>query len=112
MEVTITSDTENVLLNRRELQFSIAFNGATPSRKMVHAKLAAMLNAQKDQVVIGSLNNRFGLTQISGDARVYSSSEELKKIEPEYLLKRGAVEEEETSEEAQDAPSDDAAEAS
>jgi SSU ribosomal protein S24E len=47
MEITITSQTENVLLNRKEIGFSITFTGATPSRKMVHAKLAAMLNAPK-----------------------------------------------------------------
>ncbi|KAF5091812.1 Ribosomal protein S24e [anaerobic digester metagenome] len=112
MEITITSDKENVLLNRREVGFNIVFNGATPSRKMVHAKLAAMLNTPKDQLVIGSLQNRFGMTQITGDARIYTSAENLKKIEPEYILKRGMVGEEENNADAQDAPSGDAAEAS
>lgn len=112
METTITSDTNNVLLNRRELEFTIVFNGATPSRKMVHAKLAAMLNTQKDLLVIGSLHNRFGLTQITGDARLYSSPEDVKKLEPDYILKRGVSGEEETSADAEDAPSGDAAEAS
>jgi len=112
MEITITSDIENVLLNRRELVFGIVFNGATPSRKMVHAKLAAMLNAPKDHLVIGSFHNRFGITQITGDARVYTSADELKKIEPKHLLKRGMSEEEQNTADAQDAPSGDAAEAS
>ncbi|HOW04697.1 30S ribosomal protein S24e [Methanospirillum hungatei] len=112
MEITITSQTENVLLNRKEIGFSITFTGATPSRKMVHAKLAAMLNAPKDQLVIGSLHNRFGLTEITGDARVYTSAEYLKKIEPEYIRKRGMAGEEEGNADAQDAPSGDAAEAS
>lgn len=117
MEIMIISQTENALLNRREIEFNITFTGATPSRKVVHAKLAAMLNAPKDQLVIGSLNGRFGLTEISGDARVYDSAEYLKKIEPEHLQKRGMTEEAEKEEEAsnadaQDAPSGDAAEAS
>ncbi|PWR75663.1 30S ribosomal protein S24e [Methanospirillum stamsii] len=112
MEITITSDIENTLLNRRELTFSIVFNGATPSRKMIHAKLAAMVNAPKNQLVIGSLSNRFGLTQVSGDARVYTSPEDMKKIELDYIVKRGMSGEEETSADAQDAPSGDAAEAS
>lgn len=112
MEIHITSDTENALLNRRELAFTITFNGATPSRKMVHAKLAAMINAPKDQLVLGSLSNRFGMSQISGDARAYTSAEDLKKIEHEYLVKRGMSGEEENSADAQDAPSGDAAEAS
>ncbi len=112
MEITITSQTENVLLNRKEIGFTITFTGATPSRRMVHAKLAAMLNTPKDQLIIGTLRNRFGMTQISGDARVYASAEYLKKIEPEYLLKRGMAGEEEGNADAQDAPSGDAAEAS
>ncbi|MDD1725194.1 MAG: 30S ribosomal protein S24e [Methanospirillum sp.] len=112
MEIMITSDTTNVLLNRRELGFTIAFNGATPSRKMVHAKLVAMLNTQKDLLVIGSLNNRFGITQISGDARLYGSSADVKRLEPEYIRKRGMSGEEETNADAEDAPSGDAAEAS
>ncbi len=112
MDSTITADKETVLLNRREVGFDIVFNGATPSRKMVHAKLAAMLNTPKDQLVIGSLQNRFGMTQITGDARIYTSAENLKKIEPEYILKRGMVGEEENNADAQDAPSGDAAEAS
>ena len=39
-------------------------------------------------------------------------AENLKKIEPEYILKRGMVGEEENNADAQDAPSGDAAEAS
>ena len=111
MEITITSDTKNVLLNRRELGFSIAFHGATPSRKMVHAKIAAMMNASNDQVVIGALNNKFGMSFIVGDARLYDSADDLKKIELDFLTKRGKSGEEETEADAQDAPSDDAAEA-
>lgn len=112
MEINITSDIQNALLNRRELVFTIAFTGATPSRKMVHAKLAAMINAPRNQLVIGSLKNRFGITQISGDARVYTTPEDLKKIEQAYLIKRGMDGEEDTNADAQDAPSGDAAEAS
>ena len=115
MEITITSQTENVLLNRKEIGFNITLTGATPSRKLVHEKLAAMLNKPKNQLVVGSLKGRFGLTEVTGDARVYDSAEYLKKIEPEHLQKRGMTEGEETEEgsaDAQDAPSGDAAEAS
>lgn len=112
MEISITSDVENALLNRRELTFTIAFNGATPSRKMVHAKLAAMINAPKNQLVIGSLYNKFGMSLITGDARFYGTPEDLKNIERDYIVKRGMSGEDETSADAQDAPSGDAAEAS
>jgi small subunit ribosomal protein S24e len=112
MEITITSESPNVLLNRKELKFSIKYTGTTPSRKEVHAKLAAMLNSPKEQLVIGTLCNKFGMTFITGDARAYDSREALKKVEAGYILKRGMNGEEETGADAQDAPSGDAAEAS
>jgi len=107
MEITITSETPNVLLNRKELKFTIKYTGTTPSRKEVHAKLAAMLNSPKEQLVIGTLCNKFGMTFITGDARAYESKESLNKVEAEYIIKRGM-----TGEDAEDAPSGDAAEAS
>jgi len=52
------------------------------------------------------------MMHITGDARIYSSVDNLKKIEPAHLLKRGMSGEEENNADAQDAPSGDAAEAS
>ena len=112
MEIAITSETPNLLLNRRELKFTITYNGATPSRKDVHAKLAAMLNTPKEQLVIGTLNNKFGMTFVLGDARIYDSRDDLKRLESGYILKRGMSEGDESGADAKDAPSGDAAEAS
>ena len=60
-----------------------------------------MLNKPKNQLVIGSLKGRFGLTEVTGDARVYDSAEYLKKIEPEHLQKRGMTEGKRLKKEAQ-----------
>lgn len=110
MEIKITSDKQNELLSRRELEFTITYNGATPARKMVHAKLAAIMNVGKDQVVLDSMKSRFGISILNGSARVYQSKDDLVKLERSYLMTRGGVAEEVFG--AQDAPSDDAAEAS
>ncbi|PWR71939.1 30S ribosomal protein S24e [Methanospirillum lacunae] len=110
MEILITSDKQNELLSRREVAFTLNFNGATPSRKLVQAKLAAMVNAGKDQVVLDSMKSRFGISVLTGSARVYQSKEDLVKLERAYLMTRGGVAEEVFG--AQDAPSEDAAEAS
>ncbi len=110
MEISITSDKQNELLSRRELEFTLTYNGATPSRKLVHAKLAAMVNAGKDQVVLDSMKCRFGISILKGSARVYQKREDLEKIERAYLMTRGGIADEVFG--AQDAPSDDAAEAS
>ncbi|HWQ66234.1 MAG TPA: 30S ribosomal protein S24e [Methanospirillum sp.] len=108
MEIMISSDKKNELLTRRELEFTIAYNGATPTRKLVHAKLAAMVNVPKDQVVLDSMKCRFGMSTLKGSARVYENREALLKVERAYLLTRGGVSDEV---DAQDAPSKDAAEA-
>ena len=44
MEFEITRDVRNEVLNRRELVFTLTFDGPTPSRKSIQEKLAAMLN--------------------------------------------------------------------
>lgn len=108
MEISITSDKQNELLSRRELEFTLTYNGATPPRKLVQAKLAAMVNAGKDQVVLDSMKSRFGISLLKGSARVYQKSEDLVRLERSYLMTRGGVAEEVF---AKDAPSDDAAEA-
>lgn len=110
MEILITSDKQNELLSRREVTFTLNFNGATPSRKLVQAKLAAMVNAGKEQVVLDSMKSRFGISVLTGSARVYQNKEDLVKLERGYLMTRGGVAEEVFG--AQDAPSEDAAEAS
>ena len=82
MEILITSDKQNELLSRREVAFTLNYNGATPSRKLVQAKLAAMVNAGKDQVVLDSMKSRFGISVLTGSARVYQNKEDLVKLEP------------------------------
>ncbi|MDD1730432.1 MAG: 30S ribosomal protein S24e [Methanospirillum sp.] len=110
MEISITSNKQNELLSRREVEFTLTYNGATPSRKLVQAKLAAMVNAGKDQVVLDTMKSRFGMCLLTGSARVYQSKDDLVKLERAYLMTRGGVADEVFG--AQDAPSEDAAEAS
>ncbi len=111
MDVTIISDNQNALLNRRELKFKVVFSGATPSRKTIHAKIAAMMNVSKDVLVLDSFANKFGTSEFIGTARIYQDKADLTAIEPPHLMARGKVMEEEVKEDAEDAPSSDAAEA-
>ena len=73
MEFEVTRDTRNELLGRREVDFSLSFDGATPSRMQVLGKLAAVLNVPEKQVVLDSLKTSFGLTACTGSARVYDT---------------------------------------
>ncbi len=89
MEFEVTRDTRNELLGRREVDFSLSFDGATPSRMQIVGKIAAVLNVPEKQVVLDSLKSSFGLTACTGSARVYDTEERRNQIEHAFLLARG-----------------------
>jgi small subunit ribosomal protein S24e len=89
MEFEVTRDTRNELLTRREVDFNLRFDGATPSRMQVIGKLAALLNVSDKNMVLDSMKTSFGMTELRGTARVYDSEEDKKKVERDYLMTRG-----------------------
>jgi len=89
MEIEVTRDSRNELLGRREVDFALRFEGPTPSRMQVLAKLAAMLNAKENQLALDTLKMSFGMTSCTGKARVYDTEEGRNKTERQFLLKRG-----------------------
>ena len=89
MDFKIESDKRNELLSRRELQFTLTYDGATPSRMQIIGKLCALLNTKESQVVLDSLKSTFGKTMLSGKARVYDSEDAKKKTEHPHLSARG-----------------------
>jgi ribosomal protein S24E len=56
LEINITKDWDNPLLDRKEITFNISHTGATPSRDEIKNKLVALLNS-KHELVIGSGQN-------------------------------------------------------
>ncbi|HQD25738.1 MULTISPECIES: 30S ribosomal protein S24e [Methanoculleus] len=89
MDFEITRDVRNELLNRRELTFTLTFDGPTPSRKSIQEKLAAMLNMSENLVVLDLDRTRFGKMELTGRARIYDDEESRNSTERDYLLKRG-----------------------
>jgi len=89
MEIKITSNTKNELLSRSEIAFTATYDGATPSRMDLIAKIAAQQNAPVDTVVLSPLESRFGKKAINGVARIYTSVEALKATENAYIIARG-----------------------
>ena len=89
MDFEITHDLRNELLNRRELSFTLTFDGPTPSRKSIQEKLAAMLNKNENLLVLDLARTRFGKIELLGRARIYDDEESKTSTEREYLLKRG-----------------------
>ena len=90
MRVEIVEKVENPLLKRTEVKFKVDHAGApTPKRLEVRAQLATLLGVAEDLLVIDKLASTHGHQAASGIARAYSSPEQLRGLEPKYLLKRG-----------------------
>jgi len=89
MDFEITSDKRNELLSRREVRFTLRYEGATPSRMQITGKICALLNVKDQQVVLDSLKGSFGKMELSGEARIYDSEEGRKKTERAHLMARG-----------------------
>lgn len=89
MDISFTRDEKNELLNRREIGISITYDGATPSRRDVLGKVAALLDVSPDCVVLDSLTTHFGLSEAVAEVRVYEDAETRNRIERPYLVQRG-----------------------
>ncbi|MEM3700344.1 MAG: 30S ribosomal protein S24e [Candidatus Bathyarchaeia archaeon] len=90
MDIKIISDKKNPLLKRREVEFQVEHTqmGSTPHRLEVRKALASALKANIDLVVIKKFETKTGTNTAIGMANVYDSAEQLKLIEPEYIIKR------------------------
>ena len=97
MELKITEQKENKLLNRKELRAHIDNNGATPKKEDVTAKIAALLNTDKNLVVVETTRQSFGARKSVAYAKVYNSLEDLKKTEPKPKEKKAQAPAEEAS---------------
>ena len=94
MEIKINSNTRNELLSRSEIAFTATYEGATPSRMDIGAKIAALQNVPIENLILSPLQSRFGLRAVQGVARIYDSAEALKATERAYLIARGQKKEE------------------
>lgn len=91
MEIQITNEDVNELLNRTEVRFSIVHDGETPSRLAVRDSLAAKLGKGSDEVVVHQMDTKFGMNETLGHAKVYESPEDAREIEEGYMLERNKI---------------------
>lgn len=86
--IEITGDKKNVLLGRRELEFSLP-GKLTPSRKETKADLAKQLGVPESHIVIDSIVQRTGSNITLGKAKVYNDTDVMKKVTLSYKNTRG-----------------------
>ena len=95
MDIKILEKKENKLLNRLEVRFAVDHSGKpTPKREEIRKKLCALLNCKENTMIIKKLITPFGKNITIGKANVYKSHDDLKKVEPKYLIKRDFPEKE------------------
>lgn len=91
MEIQITGEENNELLNRKEVRFSVLHDEETPSRLAVRDSLAAKLDRSSDEVVVHEMDTKFGMNETLGHAKVYDSPEDAREIEEGYMLERNKI---------------------
>jgi small subunit ribosomal protein S24e len=101
MDIEIVSEEENPMLHRRDVRFEVVHDEASPSRLSVRDSLAAKLNKDAEEVVIHSIDTKYGMRKSLGYAKVYDSPEDAADVEQEYMLERNKIGEEEADEEAE-----------
>lgn len=88
MEINITKDWDNPLLDRKEITFNISHSGETPSRDEIKNKLVAQLNSRHELVIVDKIRTEYGTQNTSGYAKIYSDVDRANEIENKYVLKR------------------------
>lgn len=91
MDIKITEDKNNALLNRREIKFTVKFEGPTPSRNDVKGKLVAMLNTPIDLTIIQKMDSEYGMQELSGYAKIYEDAARMTQVERDYSIKRNVI---------------------
>ena len=105
MKVDITNKLNNTALNRREIKLNISECSATPARAEIRKKVASLLSADENLVVIEEISNSYGKKEFNAKANIYADKETMNKIEQKHLIKRNFGEEKkEQTEEVPPAP--------
>ena len=88
MAIEIVKDEENVLLNRRDIVFKTEEIGM--SRKSAKNTLVALLDTDPKLLILDRMKSQYGRQDILGYARLYDNEQNLRRIEPDYMVARNA----------------------
>ncbi len=88
MDIEIVKDEENALLNRRDIVFKTDRIGM--SRTSAKNTLVALLDTNPKLLILDRMNTQYGTQDILGYARLYDNEQNLRRIEPDYMVARNA----------------------
>jgi len=92
MELKITNQIDNPLLERIELTFTVSHSGEKPPHKdVVREAIANHLNVKKDLVILHRMSSIFGSHELEGFAKVYKKADRLQDVERKHIRKRNKL---------------------
>jgi ribosomal protein S24E len=96
----IVKEFENKLLKRKEIVAKEKIDGPTITRKEAKEKLAKLVGAEENLIVIKSIKPLFGSNYVEIIANIYDDEKSLKEFSREYLIKRNTFEQQQEEQEA------------
>jgi len=89
MDIKINKETENKLLNRKEIVFTISSKGKTPDKEDLKVEVCKKLNLSPDLTVVVKINSVYGSSENEVLVHNYATKEAMG-IEKKYLFARVA----------------------
>ncbi|MEM3675883.1 MAG: 30S ribosomal protein S24e [Thermoplasmataceae archaeon] len=92
VELKITTQRDNVLLHRKEIEYEIHFTGeATPSRMKIKELISKNLGANSELVIVDKNLQHAGASKVKGYSKIYKDKESALLYEPDYELIRNGL---------------------
>ena len=81
MKLNIIAEKKSDLLGRKEFEFNIEFEGSTPKTNDVKSEIAKLTKLEENLIVIKAIKNKYGEEKAIAYAYIYTSLDDLKKLE-------------------------------
>ncbi|MFH1520392.1 MAG: hypothetical protein ABID61_01985 [Candidatus Micrarchaeota archaeon] len=88
MNVNIISNNDNKLLDRKEVEAEVSFEGATPKRVQLKEAVGQKIGSNPDLMVLRTVTSNFGRHMVKVRVHSYSSKETLIATEPVHIKVR------------------------
>jgi ribosomal protein S24E len=88
MNVNILANTDNKLLDRKEVEAEVSFDAATPKRAELKTAISHKIGANPELVVIRGVSGMFGRKSVKVLAHAYSKKEAMMATEPVHIKVR------------------------
>lgn len=77
MEIKVSNEKENKLMNRKEIEAVVTYTGKTPTRDEVKEELCKKLSLNPDTTVIMKIDQEYGAMASGITAHSYASKESM-----------------------------------